>query len=188
MNRYPAWKYALLVVALLVGLVYTLPNFFGEAPAVQVSSGRSTVKVDASMASRIEDILKTAKLSPDLVQYENNSVKARFADLDSQRLARDAIAAALNPDPNDASYVVALNLLSRSPHWLAAMHALPMFLGLDLGGGVYFLMQVDMKSTLTKRADATANDARTLLRDKNIRHAGITRDADAVDIRFRDHD
>ena len=186
MNRYPAWKYALLVVALLVGLIYTLPNFFGEAPAVQVSSGKSSIKVDASMAGKVEQILKQANLKPDFVQYENNSVKARFADLDSQRLARDAIAAALNPDKTDPVYIVALNLLSRSPHWLTSLHALPMFLGLDLRGGVYFLMQVDMKSALTKKAEALTGDIRALLRDKNLRHAGITRDGNNVDVRFRD--
>ena len=108
MNRYPAWKYALLALALVVGLVYTLPNLFGEAPAVQVSGAKSTVKVDAAMVPRIEEILKSAKLAPDFVQYENNSVKARFGDLDQQRLARDAIAAALNPDAADPSYIVAL--------------------------------------------------------------------------------
>ena len=186
MNRYPVWKYALLVVALLVGLVYTLPNLFGEAPAVQVSGGKSTVRVDASMVPRIEEILQSARLKPDFVQYENNSVKARFADLDQQRVARDAIAHALNPDAADPGYIVALNLLSRSPQWLASLHALPMYLGLDLRGGVYFLMQVDMASTLAKRSDATAGDARGLLRDKNIRHAGISREGDAVVIRFRD--
>lgn len=188
MNRYPVWKYVLLAVALVVGLVYTLPNLFGEAPAVQVSSAKSTVKVDAAMVARVEDILKSAKLAPDFVQFENNSVKARFADLDQQRLARDAIAAALNPDAADPGYIVALNLLSRSPQWLASLHALPMYLGLDLRGGVYFLMQVDMASTLAKRADATAGEARGLLRDKNIRHAGITRDGRDVVVRLRDAD
>ena len=186
MNRYPLWKYALLVIALLVGLVYTLPNFFGEAPAVQVSSGKATIKLDGSMAPRIEQLLAKAGLQADFVQFEGNSVKARFADLDAQRKAKDAISAALNPDPADPSYVVALNLLSRSPHWLARLHALPMFLGLDLRGGVYFLMQVDMKSALTKKAEALTGDIRTLLRDKNIRHTGITRDGTAVDVRFRD--
>ncbi|MES1163673.1 MAG: protein translocase subunit SecD, partial [Rhizobacter sp.] len=188
MNRYPAWKYALLVVALLVGLVYTLPNFFGEAPAVQVSSGKATLKLDASMAPRIEEVLAKAGLKPDFVQFEGNSVKARFADLDAQRKAKDAINAALNPDVNDPSYIVALNLLSRSPHWLTAVRALPRFLGLDLRGGVYFLMQVDMKSALTKKAEALTGDIRTLLRDKNLRHAGITRDANNVDVRFRDRE
>ena len=151
MNRYPLWKYAILVIALLVALVYTLPNFFAEAPAVQVSSGKATLKLDATMAPRIEQVLKQAGLKPDFVQFEGNSVKARFADLDAQRKAKDAINAALNPDPANPSYIVALNLLSRSPHWLTAMHALPMYLGLDLRGGVHFLLQVDMKAALTKR-------------------------------------
>jgi len=188
MNRYPAWKYALLVVALLVGLIYTLPNVFGEAPAVQVSSGKATLKVDATMAPRVQDLLTKAGLQPDFVQFEGNSVKARFQDLDAQRKAKDAINAALNPDPTNPGYIVALNLLSRSPHWLTALHALPMFLGLDLRGGVYFLMQVDMKSALTKKAEALTGDIRTLLRDKNLRHAGITRDTNNVDVRFRDRE
>ena len=188
MNRYPAWKYALLVIALLVGLIYTLPNLFGEAPAVQVSSAKATLKLDAAMAPRIEQILTQAGLKADFVQFEISSVKARFADLDSQRKAKDAISAALNPDLANPGYIVALNLLSRSPHWLTAMHALPMFLGLDLRGGVYFLMQVDMKSALTKRAEALTGDIRSLLRDKNLRHAGITRNNNNVDVRFRDRE
>jgi preprotein translocase subunit SecD len=186
LNRYPVWKYAILVVALIVGILYTLPNFFGEAPAVQVSSGKATLKVDASLAPSVEQILVKAGLKADFVQYDGNSVKARFADLDSQRKAKDALGAALNPDPNDPSYIVALNLLSRSPRWLTALHALPMYLGLDLRGGVHFLMQVDMKAALTKKADALTGDVRTLLRDKDIRHSGIVRDGDDVSIRFRD--
>ncbi|MEP7303636.1 MAG: protein translocase subunit SecD, partial [Caldimonas sp.] len=145
MNRYPVWKYAILVIALLVGIVYTLPNFFGEAPAVQVSSGKVTLKIDASLAPRVEQILSQAGLKADFIQYDGNSVKARFGDLDAQRKAKDAIGAALNPDADNPSYIVALNLLSRSPKWLTALHALPMYLGLDLRGGVHFLMQVDMK-------------------------------------------
>ncbi|MDP3821022.1 MAG: protein translocase subunit SecD, partial [Burkholderiales bacterium] len=188
MNRYPAWKYALLVIALLVGLIYTLPNVFGQAPAVQVSSGKATLKIDATLAPRVEEILTRAGLKPDFVQFEGNSVKARFGDLDAQRKAKEAISAALNPDPSDPRYVVALNLLSRSPHWLTSLHALPMFLGLDLRGGVYFLMQVDMKSALTKKAEALTGDIRTLLRDKNLRHAGISRDGNNVDVRFRDRE
>jgi preprotein translocase subunit SecD len=185
-NRYPLWKYAILVIALLVGVVYTLPNLFGEAPAVQVSSGKVTVKIDASLAPRVEEILAKAGLKPDFVQFDGHSVKARFADLDAQRKAKDAISAALDPDPSDPTYIVALNLLSRSPRWLTALHALPMYLGLDLRGGVHFLMQVDMKAALTKKADSTAGDLRTLLRDKDIRHTGITRDGDAIAVRFRD--
>lgn len=186
MNRYPAWKYALLVIALLVGLVYTLPNVFGEAPAVQISSGKATLKLDASAVLKVEQILSAAGLKPDFVEFDGNSVKARFDNLDAQRKAQEALSAGLNPDPANPNYIVALNLLSRSPRWLTAVHALPMFLGLDLRGGVYFLMQVDMKSVLTQRAEALTGDVRTLLRDKNLRHAGITRDDAAVDIRFRD--
>jgi len=188
MNRYPAWKYAIIAIALLIGLIYTLPNFFGEAPAVQVSSAKATLKLDAAIAPRIDDVLAKAGLKADFVQFDGNSVKARFGDLDAQRKAKDAIVSALNPDPNDPSYIVALNLLSRSPQWLTRLHALPMFLGLDLRGGVYFLMQVDMKSALTKKAEALTGDIRTLLRDKNLRHAGITRDANNVEIRFRDRE
>ena len=188
MNRYPWWKYTILGIALLVGLTFTLPNFFGEAPAVQVSSGKSTLKLDSSFTPRVEQVLKDAGLKPDFVQFEGNSIKARFADGDAQLKAKDALTKALNPNADDPSYIVALNLLSRSPHWLTAVHALPMYLGLDLRGGVHFLMQVDMKAALTKKAEALAGDIRTLLRDKNLRHAGITRDNNNVEIRFRDRE
>ncbi|WP_353092183.1 protein translocase subunit SecD [Methylibium sp.] len=186
MNRYPWWKYAILAIALLVGLVYTLPNFFGEAPAVQVSSGKATLKVDATVVPRVQQALQAAGLQADFVQLDGASIKARFRDTDVQIKAKDAIAKALNPDPADPGYIVALNLLSRSPTWLSSLHALPMYLGLDLRGGVHFLMQVDMKAALTKRADALTGDIRSLLRDKNIRHAGIAREGNAVTIAFRD--
>ncbi len=186
MNRYPLWKYAILAVALLVGLVYTLPNFYGEAPAVQVSSGRATVKIEPDFVQRVEGILSAAGLKADLVQFDGNSVKARFENIELQAKAKDALSRALNPNPEDADYIVALNLLSRSPAALTALHAMPMYLGLDLRGGVHFLMQVDMKSALTRKAEAVAGDVRTMLRDKNIRHAGITREGNAVEIRFRD--
>ena len=186
MNRYPLWKYAILLVALLIGALYTLPNLFGEAPAVQVSSAKVTVKVDASMTSRVEAALQQAGVKADFVQFDGNSVKARFADTDTQLKAKDAISKALNPEGADPTYIVALNLLSRSPQWLTSLHANPMYLGLDLRGGVHFLMQVDMKAALTKKAEALTGDARTMLRDKNIRHAGITRDGNTVQIAFRD--
>jgi preprotein translocase subunit SecD len=186
MNRYPLWKYALLAIALLVGLLYTVPNLYGEAPAVQVSSGKATLKLDAASATRVQQALTQAGIAADFVQFEGNSVRARFADTDTQIKAKDAISRALNPDPADPQYIVALNLLSRSPEWMARVRALPMYLGLDLRGGVHFLMQVDMKSALTKRAESLTGDIRLLLRDKNIRHAGVTRDGNAVDVRFRD--
>jgi len=188
MNRYPLWKYAILVVALLIGLIYTAPNFFGEAPAVQVSSAKATLKLDAGFAPRVQQLLEQAGLKPDFVQFDGNSVKARLPDTEAQIRAKDVLSAALNPDPANPSYIVALNLLSRSPAWLTALHALPMYLGLDLRGGVHFLMQVDMKAALTKKIDALTGDVRTLLRDKNIRHAGISRDGEILELRFRERE
>jgi preprotein translocase subunit SecD len=187
MNRYPLWKYAMLVIALLVGLIYTLPNLFGQAPAVQVSSSKATVRITRDTATRVEQALKDAKLNADFVQYEGNSVKARFNDLDTQGRAKDVIGKALNPDPGDPTYVVALNLLSRSPHWLTSLHALPMYLGLDLRGGVHFLMQVDMKAAVNKRTDALVGDIRTALREKNIR-GSTARDGNTIVVTFRDKD
>jgi preprotein translocase subunit SecD len=186
MNRYPWWKYAILAIAVVVGLLYTLPNFFGEAPAVQVSSGKATVKVDTSMVARVEQVLQQANVRPDFVQLDGNSVKARFADTDTQIRARDVLERSLNPNREDPSYIVALNLLPRSPQWLASINALPMYLGLDLRGGVHFLMQVDMKAALTKRAEALTGDIRSLLREKDLRHGGVSRIGDDVEIRFRD--
>jgi preprotein translocase subunit SecD len=186
MNRYPIWKYTILAIALVVGLLYTLPNFFGESPAVQVSSAKATLKVDAALVPRVERAIAEAGLKADFVQLDGTSVRARFVDTDAQLKARDAIDKALNPDAADPSYIVALNLLSRSPAWLAGIRALPMYLGLDLRGGVHFLMQVDMRSALTKRAESLSGDARTLLRERNLRHAGISRAGNDVEVRFRD--
>ncbi|MGM9485429.1 protein translocase subunit SecD [Roseateles sp. NT4] len=186
MNRYPLWKYAILLVALLIGTLYTLPNLFPDAPAVQVSSAKVTVKIDTALQGRIETALKEAGIQADYVQFDGNSIKARFGDTDTQLKAKDAVNKALNPDAAEPSYIVALNLLSRSPQWLSSLHANPMYLGLDLRGGVHFLMQVDMKAALTKKADALAGDARSMLRDKNIRHAGISREGNTVVIAFRD--
>ncbi|MEY5100762.1 MAG: export rane protein SecD [Pseudomonadota bacterium] len=186
MNRYPLWKYAIIVVALLIATIYTLPNFFGEAPAVQVSSGKATVKLDASMVTRVEQALTAARLTADAIQFDGNSVKARFASTDLQIQARDAIDHALNPDPADRSHVVALNLLPRTPAWLQSLGAAPMYLGLDLRGGVHFMLQVDMPGALTKRAETLASDLRSALRDKNIRHGGIRREGQGLEIRLRE--
>lgn len=186
MNRYPLWKYAILVVALLVGVLYTLPNFFGEDPAVQVSAARGSVRIDAGTQSRIEQALAQANLKPLDIERDANSVKVRMDSTDAQLKAKDAIQRALAPDPNDASYVVALNLLSKTPGWMASINARPMYLGLDLRGGVHFMLQVDMQAALTKKAESYAGDLRTVLRDRNIRHAGISRDGQAVEVAFRD--
>jgi preprotein translocase subunit SecD len=186
MNRYPLWKYLLIALALALGLLYTLPNFYGEAPAVQVSSIKTAVKVDTRLLGRVEETLKAAGIAHQGLFADQNSIRVRLGDTETQLKTKDVVEKALNPDPENASYVVALNLLSRSPAWLTSMHALPMYLGLDLRGGVHFLLQVDMKGALTKRLDATAADLRSLMRDKGVRHGGIARERDQLAIRFRD--
>jgi len=186
MNRYPAWKYVLIVAVLLIAALYTLPNFFGETPAVQISSSKSTVKVDTTTLAKVEQALLQAGITADGITLEAGSIKARFGNTDIQGKAKDAIQAALSPDPADSAYVVALNLLSRSPAWLTALNANPMYLGLDLRGGVHFMLQVDMQAALTKRAESLAGDIRLSLREKNIRHGGIVRSGQAIETRFRD--
>ncbi len=186
MNRYPVWKYAIVVVVLLVGLVYALPNFFGEAPAVQVSSAKATAKIDAAMQARVAEALKAGGLTPDILTLDAGSVRARFTSTDDQLKARDVLQRALVPDANDPGYVVALNLVSRSPAWLTALHAYPMYLGLDLRGGVDFLLQVDMKGAIDKRAESFASDLRTALRDKNIRGSAVNRNGQTIEVSFRD--
>jgi len=186
MNRYPLWKYAIIVVALLMGGLYTLPNFFGEAPAVQVSSAKAIYKVDAALQTKVALALKDASIEPTGLSLEGNSLKVRLADTDTQLKAKDAIQKALVPDPEQAPYVVALNLISRSPQWLTAMNAVPMYLGLDLRGGVHFMLQVDMAAALSKKIDSTTGDLRSVLREKNIRHSGISRNGDTIELRLRD--
>ena len=186
MNRYPVWKYAILVVAFLVGVLYTLPNFFGEAPAVQVSAGKATVKVDTATLGRVEQALTAANLQPQSISLEGTSVRVRVDSTDTQLKVKDALQRALNPDPADPSHVVALNLISASPAWLSSLRAAPMYLGLDLRGGVHFMLQVDMAGALTKKAEAFAGDIRLSLREANIRHGGVSRNGQTLEVRFRE--
>ena len=186
MNRYPVWKYVILVIALLLGVVYTLPNFFGEAPAVQVSSAKATIKVDTSTLQKVEDALKSAGTTPQSLALEGTSIRARFQTTDQQLKAKDAIQKALIPDTADPQFVVALNLVSRSPAWLTALHASPMYLGLDLRGGVHFMLQVDMQAALTQRIESLTGDLRSMMREKDIRHGGIARNGQSIEIRLRD--
>ena len=186
MNRYPVWKYAIILIALVVGGLYALPNVFGEAPAVQISVAKASMKLDAAALSRVEEALKTAGIAADAVALEGTSIKARFGSTDVQLKAKDAIQKSLNPDAAEPGYVVALNLLSRSPAWLTALHASPMYLGLDLRGGVHFMLQVDMQAALSKKAESLSGDIRTILREKNVRHSGINRNGQTIEIRFRD--
>ena len=183
MNRYPLWTYLLIGFAMLIGVVYTLPNFFGEVPAIQISPAKSTLKVDTNLMNRVEEALKASGIANDGIFLSPESLKVRFADTDTQYKARDVVQKQLGED-----FVVALNLLSRSPRWLTAIGALPMYLGLDLRGGVHFLLQVDMPSALTKKMDGVASNIRVLLRDKRIPYNGVTREGQTLQIKFRDAD
>ncbi|MDD4928670.1 MAG: protein translocase subunit SecD [Gallionella sp.] len=181
MNRYPLWKYLLILAVLLAGLIYTLPNFFGESPAVQVLPLRSSLKADTVLLGRVEVALKAAGLNAEMIELEGTSIKARFADTDLQLKAKDVLKAQLGED-----YVVALNLLPRSPQWLTSLHALPMYLGLDLRGGVHFLLQVDMKAALDKALEAATGDIRMALREENIAYSGVSREGNILLVKFRD--
>jgi preprotein translocase subunit SecD len=188
MNRYALWKYIVIAVVLTVSALFTLPNFFGEAPAVQISSGKPTIKVDALTRSKVEDALSAAKLESDAISFDGSTIRARFKDGETQVKAKDAIKAVLVKDAEDPEYIVALNLVSRSPKWLSALHAFPMYLGLDLRGGVHFMLQVDMQTAVTKRLDVFYSDLRRGLRDKNIRYSGINLNGQAIDIKLRDQE
>jgi len=181
MNRYSLWEYLLIAAALVAGFLYTAPNFFGEVPAVQVQPQRTTLKVDAALMDRVDDILRKGDIAPTGVVLDATSVKARFPDTDVQLKAKDLLQSQLGED-----YVVALNLLSNNPRWLAAIGALPMYLGLDLRGGVYFLLQVDVKAAIAKKMEATLNDIRGNLREKRIQYTGVASEGQAIVVRFRD--
>ena len=192
MNRYPLWKYLVIAVALLIGAIYTLPNFFGEAPAVQVSAGKVTVKIDLGTQERITQILSNAQIQPKGIQFErigaNGTIKIRLDSTDNQLKVKDTLQKALNPDSNDPSYVIALNLISNTPAWLGSMGAMPMYLGLDLRGGVHFLLQVDMRGALQKKIESLSAEARSQLREKSIRHSGVERQNDSIIIKFAKED
>jgi preprotein translocase subunit SecD len=181
MNRYPLWKYLLVFVVFILGLIYTLPNFYGESPAVQILPLRPNLKADSALLQRVDDALKAANLNAEGVTLDPTSVKARFNNTDNQLKAKDILQAKLGDD-----YMVALNLLSRSPQWLTAMNARPMYLGLDLRGGVHFLLQIDMKGALDKAIEAASGDIRSILRDQNIAYSGVSRDGRLVTVKFRD--
>ncbi|MTV37377.1 protein translocase subunit SecD [Duganella radicis] len=190
MNRYPVWKYVLIVVAILLGALYTAPNYFGESPAVQITSGKATVKLAPAVSARVADVLTQAGIANDGVSFDGGatyaSVYARFATPDLQFRAKSVLERGLNADPANPDYLVSLNLQADTPKWMQHLRALPMYLGLDLRGGVHFLMQVDTKAVLNKRIQGIQAAARTLLRDKEVRHAGIERVGNAIEIKFRD--
>ncbi len=183
MNRYPLWKYLMIALVVVVSVVYTLPNFYGEAPSIQVSPGKATAKITPAVQDQVRAALKTAKLVDEGVQFDGTSMRVRFASEDTQAKAKDAIDQALNSNPGDANFTVAMTLLSRSPAWLTALSARPMYLGLDLRGGVHFLMKVDMAAAIDKRIDTYVDDMRTVFRDKKIQHSGVTRNGQQIEVR-----
>src|SRR5690554_2550973 len=179
MNRYPLWKYLTVLAALIIGVLYTIPNFYGESPAVQIAGAKSTVRVDPEVLDTVQGILQSAQLESTAAYFEQNgpigTVRVRFDSTDEQLKAKDIIEHALNPDPENPDYTVALNLLPSSPNWLSAIGAHPMHLGLDLRGGVHFLLQVDMRGALTGRYDSIASDARNTLREARVSSLGTER-------------
>lgn len=181
MNRYSLWKYLLILIVFMLGFFYTLPNFYGESPAVQVMPLRTNIKADTVLLQRVTEALKDANADVEIISLDATSVKARFKDEDTQLKAKDILKARLGDD-----YVVALNLLSRSPQWLSKLNAQPMYLGLDLRGGVHFLMQIDMQGAVNKAVDAATGDIRSNLRELNIPYSGVSRDGNVVLTKFRD--
>jgi preprotein translocase subunit SecD len=190
MNRYPLWKYILIAITLVLGALYTAPNYFGESPALQVTTGKATVKVTSATTTQVEAALKHEGIAPDRVSLDgegnSTSVRVRFPTTDAQFKAKLALERDLNSDQTDPDYIVTVNLVKNTPHWMQAIRALPMNLGLDLRGGVHFLMQVDANAVLENKIKGIQSSARGILRDKNVRHAGIERVGNAIDIKFRD--
>ncbi|ARP87774.1 protein translocase subunit SecD [Bordetella genomosp. 9] len=195
MNRYPLWKYLTVLIAVVIGLLYTLPNFYGESPAVQISSAKATIKVDNALLGTVERTLSQARIPTEGVYYEQNgplgTIRARFASTDQQLQARDLLDKTLNTTPGDPHYTVALNLLPASPAWMRTLgwfEPKPMYLGLDLRGGVYFLLQIDMQGALNARYDALAADVRSVLRDQDIPGATVERTGQSVTATFQNAD
>ena len=179
MNQYPKWKYGLVLIAIFIGLIYSIPNFFGESPAVQIMPTKSSDKLDLSILASIEGSLKEANLPFDGIVQEPNGIKIKFANPDNQLKAKDILQNALG-----ANYVIALNLVSKSPSWLSKIGAIPMYLGLDLRGGVHFLLQVDMKAASEQAAESNLNDFRMTLRKERISYIGASRLNEIVKLQF----
>lgn len=190
MNRYPLWKYILIAVALLLGALYTAPNYFGESPALQVTTGKTTVKITSDTSAQIADVLKREGVPANQVTLDGSgnstAVRARFDSTDAQFKAKLALERQLNRDQTDPDYIVTVNLVKNTPAWMQAVRALPMNLGLDLRGGVHFLLQVNSKEVLETRIKSTQTSVRSILRDNNVRHAGIERNGNAIEVSFRD--
>ncbi|MGW8247061.1 MAG: protein translocase subunit SecD [Acidiferrobacterales bacterium] len=167
MNRYPAWKYILILLILIVGGMYAVPNVFGEDPAIQVTTNR-TGTVSPTLLGDIEGLLKRKKIDFLRAVQDGNDIEVRFFDTETQLKARDIVQRELGQN-----YTVALNLLPATPSWLQSINAKPMYLGLDLRGGVHFLLQVDMTAVLKKAVQSYASDIRSAMRDKDLRYLSV---------------
>jgi preprotein translocase subunit SecD len=187
MNRYPLWKYLVIAVALLIGVVYSIPNLFGEVPAIQIAGSKTSSKIDLNTQEKADLALANAKISSNGSFYEaqgsSGTIKIRFKDTDTQLKAKDLLEKELNADFSNPDYIIALNLLTNTPNWLLSINALSMPLGLDLRGGVYFLLKVDMKGAVEKKVTALASDARSKLREKSIRYQSIERLNETLNIK-----
>jgi len=192
MNRYPLWKYIVIGVALLIGVIYSIPNLFGEVPAIQIAPARSSLKLDAKLHEKIDAALQKADLLKNQTGFEESPtdgvIRIRFNDTDSQLKAKDIIEKEINPDLKNPDYIVALSLVSNTPKSLTSINAYPMPLGLDLRGGVYFLLKVDMQGAIDKKLNALASDARSRLRDKTIRYQSIDKSNSQLLIKFASAD
>jgi len=179
MNHYPAWKNALIIAIIMIGVLFATPNLFDDDFAVQVSASRQA-KVDLNLMSEIEAALKEKSIDYKAAELDGERLLVRFADADTQLKAKDVINNTVKGD-----YIVALNLAATTPEWLAVFGAEPMNLGLDLRGGVHFLMEVDMDAAVKQALNSYASEFRTLLRDEKIRYKKIEVEAKNVTVAFR---
>lgn len=178
-NQYPLWKYLLLVIVLVIGVIYALPNVYGEDPALQISAGRNAI-IDTAAQDKVTTALQAADIAVKATELKPGQLLVRFNDTEAQLKAVDFVKSALGTD-----YTIALNLAPATPAWLDKVNALPMYLGLDLRGGVHFLMEVDMKAAAEQAIERYSNDIRTLLRDDRIRYASIRAEEQGVRVMFR---
>ena len=181
MNRYPLWKYLLVTAVLALGLLYTLPNFFGDTLAVQISTNRHSLAIDSQTEARVAQALKTAGIADEGMFIADGSLKVRFKDSQTQMKARSVIESALGE-----GYITALNQIANTPDWMAKIRANPMFLGLDLRGGVHFTMQVDMKAAMQKTFERYAGDIRRELAKQKIRSGQAVINDNSLSIPFQD--
>ncbi|WP_424034679.1 protein translocase subunit SecD [Neisseria bacilliformis] len=181
MNRYPLWKYLLVTAVLALGLLYTLPNFFGDTLAVQISTNRHSLAIDSQTEARVAQALKTAGIADEGMFIADGSLKVRFKDSQTQMKARSVIESALGE-----GYITALNQIANTPAWMAKIRANPMFLGLDLRGGVHFTMQVDMKAAMQKTFERYAGDIRRELAKQKIRSGQAVINDNSLSIPFQD--